>query len=123
MPIVTDYEAYLFGEGFTLGAGMFAQDSQFVRGNENNLDPSGKISGYAVFVVDARWKFAPGWEVFGEINNIFNRKYNSSGVLGTNFFNGPGNTFDATATTREVFYSPAAPLGAWIGIRYALGRG
>jgi len=113
--------AYLFGESFTLGAGMYAQDSAFVRGNENNLDPSGTISGYAVFNVDARWKFAPGWELFGQINNIFNRKYNSSGVLGTNFFNGPGNTFDATATTREVFYAPAAPFGAWIGIRYALG--
>ncbi|HTO50228.1 MAG TPA: TonB-dependent receptor [Burkholderiales bacterium] len=113
--------AYLFGAGFTLGAGMYAQDSQYVRGNENNLDPSGKIAGYAVFVVDARWKFAPDWELFGVINNLFDRKYNSSGVLGTNFFNGPGNTFDATATTREVFYSPAAPLGAWIGIRYAPG--
>ena len=113
--------AYFFGHGFTLGAGMFAQDSQYVRGNENNQDPSGKIPGYAVFNADARWNFARGWELFGMVNNIFNRKYETAGVLGLNFFNGAGNTFDATNTVKEVFLSPAAPFGAWIGVRYALG--
>lgn len=113
--------AYYFGAGFTLGGGMFAQDSQYVRGNENNQDPSGKISGYAVFNADARWAFARGWELFGMVNNVFNRKYETAGVLGLNFFNGAGNTFDATNTVKEVFLSPAAPFGAWIGVRYALG--
>ena len=97
---------------------MFAQDSQYVRGNENNQDPSGKISGYAVFNADARWAFARGWELFGMVNNVFNRKYETAGVLGLNFFNGAGNTFDATNTVKEVFLSPAAPFGAWIGVRY-----
>jgi len=113
--------AYLFGGGFTLGAGMFAADYQYARGNENNQDSSGKASGYAVFNLDARWKFARGWEVFGEVDNVFNRKYNTLAVLGTNFFTGPGNTFDAANTTREVFFSPAAPIGAWIGVRYSYG--
>jgi outer membrane receptor protein involved in Fe transport len=113
--------AYYFGAGFTLGGGMFAQDSQYVRGNENNQDSSGKIPGYAVFNLDARWNFARGWELFGMVNNLFNRKYETAGVLGLNFFNGPGNTFDATNTVKEVFLSPAAPFGAWIGVRYALG--
>ena len=74
--------AYYFGGGFTLGGGMFAQDSQYVRGNENNQDSSGKIPGYAVFNVDARWNFARGWELFGMVNNVFNRKYETAGVLG-----------------------------------------
>ena len=112
---------YYFGGGFTLGGGMFAQDSQYVRGNENNQDASGKIPGYTVFNVDARWNFARGWELFGMVNNVFNRKYETAGVLGLNFFNGPGNTFDATNTVKEVFLSPAAPIGAWIGVRYSLG--
>jgi outer membrane receptor protein involved in Fe transport len=113
--------AYFFGGGFTLGVGMFAQDSQYVRGNENNLDPSGRIAGYAVFSADARWNFARGWELFGMIDNLFNRKYETAGVLGENFFTGPGNTFDATNAVREVFLSPAAPFGAWIGVRYSPG--
>ncbi len=112
---------YAFGGGFTLGGAMYAQDSQYVRGNENNLDPNGKISGYTVFNVDARWNFARGWELFGMINNLFDRKYETTGVLGLNFFNGPGNTFDATSTVKELFVSPAAPIGAWIGVRYSLG--
>ncbi len=62
--------AYYFGAGFTLGGGMFAQDSQYVRGNENNQDSSGKIPGYAVFNLDARWNFARGWELFGMVNNV-----------------------------------------------------
>jgi outer membrane receptor protein involved in Fe transport len=113
--------AYYFGGGFTLGGAMYAQDSQYVRGNENNQDSSGKIPGYAVFNLDARWNFARGWELFGMVNNVFNRKYETAGVLGLNFFNGPGNTFDATNTVKEVFLSPAAPIGAWIGVRYSLG--
>ena len=79
---------------------MYAQDSQYVRGNENNQDPSGRIAGYVVFNVDARWNFARGWELFGMVNNLFNRKYETAGVLGLNFFNGPGNTFDATNTVK-----------------------
>ncbi len=113
--------AYFFGGGLTVGLGMFAQDSLYVRGNENNLDLSGKIPGYAVFSADARWNFARGWELFGTIDNLFNRKYETTGVLGLNFFNGPGNTFDATNTVSEVFLSPAAPIGAWIGVRYSFG--
>lgn len=113
--------AYYFGGGFTIGLGMFAQDSLYVRGNENNLDPSGKIPGYAVFSAEARWNFARGWELFAAIDNLFDRKYETTGVLGLNFFNGPGNTFDATNTVSEVFLSPAAPFGAWIGVRYSFG--
>jgi iron complex outermembrane recepter protein len=113
--------AYRFDVGVIVGAGMYAQDSQYVRGNENNQDASGKIGGYAVFNADARWNFARGWELFGMVSNLFNRKYETAGVLGLNFFNGPGNTFDATNTVKEVFLSPAAPIGGWIGIRYALG--
>jgi len=113
--------AYAFGGDFTFGGGMYAQDRQYVRGNENNQDASGSIPGYAVFNLDASWTFARGWQAFGMVNNVFNRKYETAGVLGLNFFNGPGNTFDATNTVKEVFLSPAAPLGAWIGVRYSLG--
>ncbi len=112
---------YLLRDSLWVGVGMYAANWQFARGNENNQDPSGKVPGYAVFSLDARWTFAPGWQLFGEINNLFNAKYETFGVLGTNFFNGPGNTFDATATAKELFLSPAAPLGAWIGVRVTPG--
>jgi outer membrane receptor protein involved in Fe transport len=75
-----------------------------------------------VFNLDTRWRFARGWELFGEIDNLFNTRYETLGVLGSNFFRGPGNTFDANAASSELFLSPGAPFGAWIGLRYAPGK-
>jgi len=40
------------------------------------------------------------------------------GILGSNYFRGPGGTFDASLATPEQFRSPGAPFGAWLGIRY-----
>ena len=102
-----------------IGAGMIAAGSQLARGNENNGDPRGKALGYAVFNLDAHWRFARAWQLFAEIDNLFNTKYETLGILGRNFFNGPGRTFDANAAASELFLSPGAPFGAWIGVRYA----
>jgi iron complex outermembrane recepter protein len=111
-----------FGEGFEVGGSLYAATGQLARGNENNQDSRGRVPGYAVFNLDARWRFARGWELFGEIDNLFNTQYETLGVLGSNFFRGPGNTFDANAASSELFLSPGAPFGAWIGLRYAPGK-
>jgi len=105
-------------DGIELGAGMIAAGSQLARGNENNQDSRGRVAGYAVFNLDGRWRFARRWELFAEVDNLFNTKYETVGLLGRNFFNGPGRTFDANAASSEVFLSPGAPFGAWIGLRY-----
>ncbi len=108
---------------FALGATLAAFDGQYARGNENNADPSGKVPGYAVVAIDTSWNFAPGWQFFARIDNLFNRTYQNFGILGANYFRGPGNTFDADLAGPEAFRSPGAPFGAWIGIQYRLDRG
>ena len=108
---------------FALGATLAAFDSQYARGNENNADPAGKVPGYTVVAMDASWNIASDWQVFARIDNLFNRTYQNFGILGANFFRGPGNTFDAGLAGPEAFRSPGAPLGAWIGIQYRLDRG
>jgi outer membrane receptor protein involved in Fe transport len=113
--------AWRAADAVDLGAGMIAAGSQLARGNENNQDSRGKVAGYTVFNLDAHWRFARGWELFAEVDNLFNTKYETVGLLGRNFFNGAGNTFDANAAASELFLSPGAPLGAWIGVRYAPG--
>jgi outer membrane receptor protein involved in Fe transport len=75
-----------------------------------------------VFNLDTRWRFARGWELFGEIDNLFSTKYETLGVLRSNFFRSPGNTFDANGAASELFLAPGAPFGAWIGLRYAPGK-
>jgi iron complex outermembrane recepter protein len=112
----------LVAERFILGASLYAASDQLARGNENNEDPAGRVAGYTVVNLDARWRFARNWELFGEIDNLFNAKYSTLGVLGSNFFRGPGNTFDASAAGSELFLAPGAPFGAWIGLRYAPGK-
>ena len=108
---------------FAVGATLAAFDSQYARGNENNADPAGKVPGYAVVAVDASWNLTSEWQLFARVDNLFNRTFQNFGILGSNFFRGPGGTFDAGLAGPEAFRAPGAPFGAWIGIQYRLDRG
>lgn len=119
---------YSAAGNWSAGINVLASSSQFARGDENNQDRNGSIPGYAVVNLDMHYRMARQWELFGTVNNVFDRKYATLGVLGRNFFTGPGNSFDFTAANSviEQFRSPGAPRGAWIGIRYltdARGKG
>ncbi len=86
--------------------------AQYFRGDEaNNND---KLSGYWVFNATAEYKVTKYFSLFGKVNNIFDKDYNSfgvygnaSGVLGSDFNDGR-------------FVSPGAPRGGWIGVRLTL---
>ena len=108
--------------GLALGATLAAFDAQYSRGNENNADPAGKVPGYAVVALDGSWNITKEWQLFARVDNLFNRTYQNFGILGANYFRGPGNTFDASLAGPEAFRSPGAPFGAWIGIQYRLDR-
>jgi outer membrane receptor protein involved in Fe transport len=108
---------------FAMGASVLAADSQYSRGNENNADPSGKVPGYALAALDGAWNIAPQWQLFARIDNLFNKTYQNFGILGANYFRGPGNTFDAGLAGPEAFRSPGATFGAWIGVQYRFDRG
>ncbi|MGH8676673.1 MAG: TonB-dependent receptor, partial [Burkholderiales bacterium] len=93
-------------------------DRQYARGDDNNRDANGPLPAYGVAYLRARYALAPGWEVALKVDNLFNRRYASFGVLGQNFFTGPGTTFDAAGAANEQFRSPGAPRAAWISLRY-----
>ncbi|MDB6102214.1 MAG: TonB-dependent receptor, partial [Gammaproteobacteria bacterium] len=62
------------------------------------------------------------FEVFGRVNNVFDRRYFNFGVVGENFFTGPGRTFGPVAGVdprAEQFRGPGAPLGLWFGVQYS----
>ncbi len=109
---------YDFGDRFSLGANVIYSSSIFARGDENNRDVNGRIPGYAVVNLDGRYGFAKGWELFGRVANLFDKRYSNFGVLGQNFFTGPGRTFDGTNPVSEQFRGPGVPRGAWVGLRY-----
>ncbi|MDO9392796.1 MAG: TonB-dependent receptor [Methylotenera sp.] len=137
---IPEHQLKLRGEwqalpNWAIGASMVAFSDQYARGNENNKHKavdaansfdgndyagSGKVAGYAVFNLDTRYKFGnTGWQLFGKLNNVFDHKYYSSGLLGENAFVGAGGTFATDAESqKELFLAPGAPRAGWIGVRY-----
>ena len=113
--IRVDWEA---SDAVSLGANLVASSASRLRGDESNQDVHGPVAGYTVLNLDARWKIGKGLELFGRIDNVFNRKYANFGVLGSNVFANPGKTFDPANAAAEPFYGLGAPRGAWVGLRY-----
>ena len=103
---------------YAIGATLLATSSQYARGNENNADPAGKVPGYALVALDASWQIAPAWQLFARIDNLLNVTRQNFGILGANYFRGPGDTFNTALAGPEAFRSPGAPFGAWIGVQF-----
>lgn len=101
-----------------LGANWYGR--QHVRGDENNRDANGPLPGYAVANLVVRYAFERGWELTAKVDNLFDRRYDSFGLLGRNVFNGPGNSFDATTATAEQFRAPGTARALWISLRYSI---
>lgn len=116
------------GERWRVGAQFSAYASQYVRGNENNAHQpdgeefggSGRIGGHALLNLTASWQFAPGWELFGKLSNVFDRKYGSAGALGENAFGPSGGLRAPDDWRNEQFVGPGAPRALWVGLRWSL---
>jgi outer membrane receptor protein involved in Fe transport len=108
---------------WALGVSVVAASWQYARGNENNADPGGMVPGYALMALDASWQVARDWQLFARVDNLFNTRSQNFGIIGSNFFRGPGNTFDASLAGPEPFQSPMPGFGIWVGIQYRLDRG
>ena len=112
--------------GWSVGASVVLASSQYAHGDENNRDVHGRVPGYAVVDVDARWRVARDWEIFATVTNLFDRRYENFAILGANVFNGPDRTFGPALglePVSEQFRSVGTPRGAWVGVRYAFANG
>ena len=111
-------------EAWAIGAGVVLVSSQYARGDENNRDAAGRVPGYALVDLDARWNLTPALQWVAGAANLFDRRYQNFGQLGANAFNGPDRSFGPALgidPAREQFRAVGAPRTLWIGIRYALG--
>ena len=119
---------------FTVDFSMTAFTSSFARGNENNqhqpdglyyLGP-GTSPGYAVFELGSRYQIHRQFQVFVQVNNLFDRKYYTAAQLGPTGFTNAGNfiarPFPAVGSEFPVqhatFYAPGAPRAAWAGLKF-----
>jgi outer membrane receptor protein involved in Fe transport len=113
---------YDIGDRFSIGMGLVYASSQYARGDENNQDSHGRVPSYTVVDLDARYTASRNLELFARIANLFDRRYQSFGVLGSNAFTGSHRTFGPSAgidAVAEQFRGLGVPRGLWIGLRYA----
>jgi iron complex outermembrane recepter protein len=101
----------------SLGIALLAVGSSFSRGDENNLDASGPVPGYAIVNLDGRYWLARGVQAFFRVDNLADRRYQTFGVLGRNVFTGPDRSFNPAGAIYEPFRGIGAPRGAWVGLR------
>jgi outer membrane receptor protein involved in Fe transport len=102
--------AWDINDRFTLGADMVAQSDQFFRGDESNTaDP---LDGFAIFNLNATYRFNPRAELFARVNNLFDTEYETFGVFGE-----PEEVLGPAFAGARRFVGPGAPFGAWIGLR------
>ena len=104
---------------WTVGAALNLVSSFYYVGDESNqLAP---IPGYTVVNLHTVYKPVPQFEIFASINNLFNRKYATWGILSDpTGIGGPGIPPNGVTNGPGVdnrFLSPAAPLEAFGGVR------
>ena len=106
----------------SVGGTIVYASSQYAQGDNNNQDINGTIPGYTIFNLDGRYQLTDQLQFFGRVNNLFNKTYQTAGVLGENFFAGPSFTYNLSGKQPAEFATPGAPFGVWVGVRYDFGR-
>ncbi len=96
----------------SLGINGSYSGDRYLRGDEANRNA--KLSGYWLFNATAEYKITKNFTVFGKLDNIFDKNYNTFGVYG-----------DATGVLGASyndgrFVSPGMPRAGWIGVRLSM---
>jgi outer membrane receptor protein involved in Fe transport len=105
-----------------------------IQGNEDGLraDPvAGRapryadwsIRGHATLNLHASWRFEKGWEVFGRVTNLFDRRYETFSTIARDLF--PDGTLlqphvEARDAANVRFVAPGAPRAFLVGLRYRM---
>ncbi|MEO8938576.1 MAG: TonB-dependent receptor [Burkholderiaceae bacterium] len=121
---------------WSVGLDMIAIGHSFARGNGNNQHaPDGTLyvgpggsAGYAVFNLGVDYRPTKRLKWFAQVNNLFDRGYNTASQLGAAAF-GAGGGFQARPFAanangdfplrHSTFYSPGAPRTVVLGMRYS----
>jgi iron complex outermembrane recepter protein len=97
---------------WTVGAVLIAQSGQYLLGDEANLTP--KLPGFVTLNLSTSYQLTPHIQFFGSVENVTDTKYYTYGT-----FSPTTAVFLAQApnATNPRAYSPAAPVGAFGGVR------
>lgn len=114
-----------------IGANLMASSSLVTQGNEDGLvgaqtdatiSTKANVKGYTLFNLHANYEAQKGLDYFARINNVFNRRFETYGMMAMNMFDSSGQLLDAdtspTAPTVNRFVAPGAPRSFMVGLRY-----
>lgn len=128
------YADILVTKKLTVDLGFQAVSSSIARGNENNEHQpdgvyylgEGYSPGYGVASLGARFQIVKWVEWFGQVNNLFDRKYYTAAQLGPFGFNPATQGFVARPFPQvdgefpirnSTFYAPGMPRMLWMGLK------
>jgi iron complex outermembrane recepter protein len=111
---------YDWNKTFSIGTNVLYSAGVYARGDENNQDQNGKVSGYTVVNLDGRYNITKKFQIFTRVNNLLDKRYANFGILGENLFPASNGKVYAGAGNGEVeqFQSLGSPRGIWLGARY-----
>lgn len=106
---------YKITDAWTVGGTAVAQSGTYLFGDEANLNP--KLPAFVVLNLNTSYQVTPNIQIFGLLQNVTDQKYYSYGT-----FSPTGSLFLAQApnATNPRSYSPAAPVGGFVGVRITL---
>jgi outer membrane receptor protein involved in Fe transport len=115
----------------TVGGSILATSSIGTQGNEDgqvgaesdeSLTANAKVKGYSILNLHANYEASKGLDYFARINNVFDTRYETYGMMALSMFNANGSLIDpsASATGPNVsrFVAPGAPRHLMVGLRY-----
>ena len=115
----------------TIGGSILATSSIVTQGNEDgkvgaeldeSLTANAKVKGYSILNLHANYEASKGLDYFARINNVFDTRYETYGMMALSMFNSsggllhPNGTADGPNVSR--FVAPGAPRHLMIGLRY-----
>lgn len=108
-----------------IGGNVLATSSLVTQGNEDGLIGDGeevnaKVKGYAIMNLHANYEASKGLDYFVRLNNVFDTRFETYGLMALNMFDQFGNQYSSPTTPPTVsrFIAPGAPRNFMVGVRY-----
>jgi outer membrane receptor protein involved in Fe transport len=113
----------------TVGGSILATSSIGTQGNEDgqvgaesdeSLTANAKVKGYSILNLHANYEASKGLDYFARINNVFDTRYETYGMMALSMFQANGSLIDTAGVGPNVsrFVAPGAPRHLMVGLRY-----
>lgn len=112
-----------------VGGTMIATSSLVTQGNEDGVlweddgdavAGNAKVKGYTILNLHANYEARKGLDYFARINNVFDTRFESYGLMALSMFNADGSRISGINDGPNVsrFVAPGAPRSVMVGVRY-----